>query len=420
MKHWTHRARRAALSAFAPVGERFSSPWIMKWVWLIPSLVSVWKTSPHAVTWVDDLPPIPPELQSSPGVRRDSVAEQQAFDENPLHEYSQVYSEINRFNLRKLWPVFVPCAPKMARELRRLRREEASKPTSGNNPDPDSRALTRELRGVAAELGITAIGVAPYDEKYIFSKYHGRAVGDRIVVCIQEKPGDTGGVPSYGFGRKAIATALDVDNRAMNLSGFLRSKGYRARCQGHSMHGMALHFGVEAGLGQMGLNGQLLTPFAGSRTTFTLIDTNAPLEFDKPRDYGILGICDRCKACIRRCPARAIPGRRTMQRGVEKSKVNTSRCAPVTALADGCAICVKVCPVQRYGLKAVLEEYDRSGQILGRGTEDLEGYDWPLDGNHYGVGRLPEVGPEVFNPPGTHFVFDRKHPDKDAATTFVS
>jgi hypothetical protein len=65
---------------------------------------------------------------------------------------------------------------------------------------------------------------------------------------------------------------------------------------------------------------------------------------------------------------------------------------------SGCSICMKVCPVQRYGLRAVLDEYRRSGQILGKDTDDLEGFDWPLDGRQYGPNEKPHVPASVVRP----------------------
>ena len=40
----------------------------------------------------------------------------------------------------------------------------------------------------------------------------------------------------------------------------------------------------------------------------------------------------------------------------------------------GCGICMKVCPIQKYGMKNVMEHYAETGQVLGKGTHDLEGY----------------------------------------------
>jgi ferredoxin len=89
-----------------------------------------------------------------------------------------------------------------------------------------------------------------------------------------------------------------------------------------------------------------------------------------------------------------------MYRGIEKAKINTSRCFPTVAQTSGCGVCMKVCPIQRYGLPAVLEEFARSGEIVGRGTDELEGYDWPLDRRHYAPGQKPRLPREFFQPPG--------------------
>jgi hypothetical protein len=60
---------------------------------------------------------------------------------------------------------------------------------------------------------------------------------------------------------------------------------------------------------------------------------------------------------------------------------------------------MKVCPVQRYGLAAVIEEFERTGEIKGKNTDELEGYDWPLDGSHYGPGERPRLNRDFFTPP---------------------
>ena len=51
------------------------------------------------------------------------------------------------------------------------------------------------------------------------------------------------------------------------------------------------------------------------------------------------------------------------------------------------------CPVQKFGLAPVLEEYIASGEILGKGTEALEGY--KMFGKHWSVGERPPAPSEV-------------------------
>jgi hypothetical protein len=66
---------------------------------------------------------------------------------------------------------------------------------------------------------------------------------------------------------------------------------------------------------------------------------------------------------------------------------------------------MKTCPVQKYGLDDVVEHYERTGEVLGKGTDELEGYDWPLDGRHYGPGEKPPAqGGRLVRPQG--WVFD--------------
>lgn len=134
------------------------------------------------------------------------------------------------------------------------------------------------------------------------------------------------------------------------------------------------------------------------------ISTNAPLMFGEPVDYGITKICDECRICALRCPPGAIPARRRMYRGVEKAKIDPRRCAPVVASAQGCAVCTKVCPIQKFGLAAVHDHWEKTGKILGKGTDDLEGY-W-FDGVYYGADRRPrldktwfELTPRVYSLP---------------------
>jgi hypothetical protein len=87
---------------------------------------------------------------------------------------------------------------------------------------------------------------------------------------------------------------------------------------------------------------------------------------------------------------------------------------------SGCSICMKVCPVQRYGLRAVLDEYRRSGQILGKDTDDLEGFDWPLDGRLYGPNEKPHVPASVVRPPGFNLDPTRTEPQPTRRIPMVS
>ena len=60
---------------------------------------------------------------------------------------------------------------------------------------------------------------------------------------------------------------------------------------------------------------------------------------------------------------------------------------------------MKVCPVQRYGMKPVMEHYvETGGEILGKGTDNLEGYEL-RDKGYFGPGRLPKFERAFFDFP---------------------
>ena len=63
-----------------------------------------------------------------------------------------------------------------------------------------------------------------------------------------------------------------------------------------------------------------------------------------------------------------------------------------------CGVCVKVCPVQKYGMKNVLEHYAETGQVLGKGTHDLEGFTLD-DKGYFGPGEMPVFDRSFFEMP---------------------
>ena len=64
----------------------------------------------------------------------------------------------------------------------------------------------------------------------------------------------------------------------------------------------------------------------------------------------------------------------------------------------GCGVCMKVCPIQKYGMQNVMEHYAETGQVLGKGTHDLEGFTLE-DKGYFGPGELPVFDRGFFDIP---------------------
>ena len=270
-------------------------------------------------------------------------------------------------------------------------------PTAKPDPDLD---VTEAIKTKARELGFGEVGITKLDLRYIF-KYKKSWAKFPHAICLaweqdyeptQTAPSIEAEGPHFGVYRTMGAVALD-------MADYIRSLGYHA--QVHSPNdnsGAYIPMFVEAGLGQLGANGQLLSPHFGSRARLMLISTEAKVTYDQPVDYGMHSFCNICQICVNRCPGRALMRDKVMWRGVEKNKLIYKRCRPVMAQYEGCAVCMKVCPIQRYGMKPVLDHYNETGQILGKGTHLLEGYGL-RDRGYYGPGELPHFDKEFFTIP---------------------
>lgn len=191
-----------------------------------------------------------------PGARRNPAAEQRFHEQAPLHDFFVLHRDA----LVALGPVasmVVPgltLAPRLAAATRKL----------------DPVQLTEQLKDYAAELGIIASGVTAFDPKYTFAEHTGKAVGEHVVVCVLEQNYDaTQRIPALKSEQVALATYGELEDRMVALAQWLRDRGWHARPENFMDESMFIAYAVAAGLGQLGLNGQLLTPHAGSRCRIT-------------------------------------------------------------------------------------------------------------------------------------------------------
>lgn len=346
----------------------------------------------------------PPALRTAPGVVRDEEAAWEAYRRGPLRDFWRVYPGAEEW-IFKVWAGFLaPAIPRYLRGMDRLR--EVGKIEPNPNPEPHTpEQLSRLIRAEAARLGLTAVGFAPFDPRYIYHEHAGYIETGSVIICVLEEDYDSEQlVPSNKHERMTFECYVTQFEMTEKLAKFIHALGHRA--QPHDAVGpmMYIPFAVQAGLGQMGFNGQLLTPGAGARVTLTAITTGAQLAHDEPVDFGIPGICSECKVCVRRCPVGAIPSAPAVHRGVTKTKIKTERCLPTIGAAGGCAVCVKVCPIQRFGVEAVVAYYEETSRILGKDSDDLEGYTWLLDHRYYGAGDKPRINSdELLHPRGLEF-----------------
>ena len=275
----------------------------------------------------------------------------------------------------------------------------ADVPPTGT-PDPNGE-ITDAIRIKARELGFGEIGFTRYDRRYTFKVKKGWVRFEHAVCLAYEQDyWQTQTIPSMEAEYAHYGAYEEENKKGILLAEYIREKGYHAQI--HSPNDNSAPYipmFVEAGLGQLGANGQLLSPHFGSRSRLMIITTDAPVEYDSPIDYGIHKFCDTCQVCVNRCPGRALVKEKVWWRGAEKNKLMYERCRPVMAKYEGCGVCMKVCPIQRYGMEPVMKHYVETGEVLGKNTDNLEGYTFEDRGGYFGPGELPKFDTEFFEIP---------------------
>lgn len=265
---------------------------------------------------------------------------------------------------------------------------------------PTGEDVTELIRLKAREMGFGEVGFTNMDRRHVYtSKKRWVKYDHALCVALEQDYVQTQTLPGMEaefahFGTYEIEGALLLD-----LADYIRSLGYHAQVHSPNDNSAAyIPMFVAAGLGQLGANGQLLSPHFGSRARIAMITTDAPVSYDEPVDFGLHQFCQECQVCVNRCPGRALVREKVWWRGVEKNKLIYERCRPVMARYDGCAVCMKVCPIQRFGAPAVMEHYVATGQVLGKGTDLLEGYSL-MEKGYFGPGQLPQFDRQFFEIP---------------------
>ena len=268
--------------------------------------------------------------------------------------------------------------------------------------EPDGEDVTEAIRKKALDLGYGEVGFTRNDRHYVYQSRKSamkRGLPNAICLALEQDYVKTQTIPSMDAEDTHFGTYFDQGPLTTELVSFIHSLGYRCQVSGPTWHyGPMIPMFVQAGLGQFGANGQLLSPHFGSRARLQIIYTDAKLTLDSPIDYGIHAFCQECKVCVDRCPGRALTSEKVWYRGIEKNKLAFKRCRPVMAEYEGCGICMKVCPIQRYGMEPVMEHYVDTGEVLGKGSDNLEGYTLS-DKGYFGPGELPTFERELFDMP---------------------
>jgi len=235
------------------------------------------------------------------------------------------------------------------------------------------------------------------DEAY----YIPRSINRVIAVAFEE---DFYGIANSPGQLASAATGNQYSRMAFTapcIAEFLRVLGYKAIPSGNGL-GPSIAVAIEAGLGELGRNGLIVTPKYGPRVRLAKIYTDMPLIPDPQIRFGVPEFCESCMMCADKCPSESIShGHRTWKGksisnnpGFYKWYIQPETCYDYNGFS--CSNCKRVCPFTKPNnswlhrmIRAVIKRRIKPANNMMVTLDRASGYGrqlpdtefWKMDGN---------------------------------------
>ena len=230
-------------------------------------------------------------------------------------------------------------------------------PPADERVDVAPAELTARLKGLARLLGGDLVGCTELDPAWVYS-HVGRGPGEwgtpieldhprAIAIAVEMRRAMVRHAPGLATVTETTSRYLELAKIAVALTRYIQQLGYRARAHVDANYRvMCVPVAADAGLGELGRLGLLITPEFGPRIRLAVVTTDAPLVLDRPLAFGIQDFCAACLKCADACPSRSIdrgpPGEHN---GVVRWRSERDSCYRYWRLrGSDCGLCVKVCP----------------------------------------------------------------------------
>lgn len=239
------------------------------------------------------------------------------------------------------------------------------------------------MKQISHTFGATLVGITEVKEDWVYQGYL-RGVGktnfrkpkhweNAIIIALPHEWDSLYVNPTYGTSYEAYSMLNFI---AGKIEVFLKHIGYSARVHvpPTDYDIVVPPMAIDAGLGELGRNGIVITPELGANTRLAAVTTDMPLEGDKPIDIGITEFCEKCKICAEECPSGSISfddEPKTIIRGYKRWEIDQDKCFTVwnsvaTSHARGCRVCLAVCPYSRknnwiHRMAKEIDPYDPTG-----------------------------------------------------------
>lgn len=240
-------------------------------------------------------------------------------------------------------------------------------PPAEKVPFDSPAAASAEIKRVGKLFGADLIGVTAYDERWVYThKYSHRLESEKPNVMpdglkhviVVAKAMDHGLIETVPSALSGTATGWGYSEDTLTLLAlgqYIRNLGYQA-VPNLNDTALSIPLAIQAGLGEYGRHGMLITKEYGPRVRFGKIFTDRPLVDDQPVSFGVKEFCEACRRASDACPVQAIPDSAPSERihnrsnlvGVRKWNVDAEKCFGFwTSQNSDCSICIRVWPYNK-------------------------------------------------------------------------
>ena len=221
----------------------------------------------------------------------------------------------------------------------------------------DPAGITLFLKSWIKHLGAISIGVTELRDYHMYSTIgRGDRYGEPVGLTHKYAIALSVEMDKYYMDRAPQAPAvmesaqqyLNSGTIAVQVAEFIRQLGYSTRAHIDGSYRVVCPLVArDAGLGEIGRMGLLMTPELGPRVRLAVVTTDLPLVVEmKKRDYTMIDFCRRCKKCADSCPVQAISfDDRIEIDGVPRWQINSEACYTFWCkIGTDCGRCMSVCP----------------------------------------------------------------------------
>lgn len=220
---------------------------------------------------------------------------------------------------------------------------------------------TAVVKSVIRYLGAPLCGITRLEKSFLYSyvgrgpEPYGQAIESdhpfAVAFALEMKSDMIAASPGPAVYTETETRYTDVARIALASAEFLRRLGWSARAHisGSNYQALLTPLAWQAGLGELGRMGILITPDFGPRIRLGLITTDFPMIEDTPVSFGVQDFCRRCQKCALNCPGHAIPsGDPIPDNGVVRWVIRREECYRFWGKAGSdCSRCVFVCPYSK-------------------------------------------------------------------------